>query len=138
MLPHIHVCFDGDVVLPGVTRDVYDYDEDYTAKNIANWITQTLADRVVKLTTQAHKTKVLDGTSHWHVLYTTSNFCESCETHEFRQRRAAYLLRHEAVKFGVVDCQRHAELCRKQYITSFPAVLLYVKGVSSRFHTAAG
>lgn len=61
-----------------------------------------------------------------YVLYTTSTYCEVCPGFEYIQRRAAHLLRHEPIKIGVVDCQRHAQLCKNIDVTQFPTVLLFL------------
>lgn len=49
----------------GHDREVKEYDEEYTSRNIANWVTRMLVDRVVKLTPQTHASRVLEGTDHW-------------------------------------------------------------------------
>lgn len=65
------------------------------------------------------------------MLYTTSTYCEVCPGFEYIQRRAAHLLRHEPIKIGVVDCQRHTALCDQVEVTQFPTILLYIHGNST-------
>ena len=50
----------------GHERDVKEYDEEYTSRNIANWVTRMLVDRVIKLSPEEHASQVLEGSDHWY------------------------------------------------------------------------
>eukprot|EP00040_Diaphanoeca_grandis_P016565 m.85643 g.85643 ORF g.85643 m.85643 type:complete len:1340 (-) comp25887_c0_seq1:274-4293(-) len=117
-------------------REAHDYEYekagDYSAENIANWISSKLPDKVMKLSQYHHNNKVVqDTTVNWLVLYTSSTNCtqnsDLCTSYEDTHRRVAYLLRYEDVKVGSLDCSKFRTECDDTHISEYPTILLYVR-----------
>eukprot|EP00039_Didymoeca_costata_P030545 m.30125 g.30125 ORF g.30125 m.30125 type:complete len:1330 (-) comp8173_c0_seq1:95-4084(-) len=111
-------------------RDFFDYAGEWDASLITAWASEQFPSKLFRFSSETYKKKVAKGSKPWLVVYTNPTHCAPCKLYQHTLRRVAYLLRHDNVKVGYIDCDKYKELCDMNGVEQYPTVLLHQKDSS--------
>ena len=109
-------------------REHSDYSGEWLANGIVAWASEQFPNKVTKLTSETYRKRVQNGKNTWLVTYSAPAWCAPCRAYQSTLRRIAYLLRHDNLKVGWLDCDTDKPLCNSAGITAYPTTLLHSRG----------
>lgn len=119
-------------------REHTDYSGEWQSNGIVSWASERFPNKVTKLNADTYKKRVLNGKNTWLVAYSAPSWCAPCRAYQSTLRRIAYLLRHDNLKVGWLDCDSNKETCnnlgisvrffclKKQQPSSLPPSLPFI------------
>lgn len=83
--------------------------------------------------------KVIASSDNWMVTYSAPSWCSPCKWYQSTLKRVAFLLRHDNIKVGWVNCDKARDLCVQRQIREYPTTVLLLKdNVESHSSSSSG